>query len=252
MPEVKKRLKLKLVIPQFILLMLFRVDVQGQDSLEKLKNRARSFEPIIVAAATRYGVDANLLWTIAYLESRFDPKAVSYKDGRPCAFGLMQFVPETAQQYGLTNPHNPRDAVDAGARYVRDLLKRFDGRGDLVLAAYNAGAGTVEAYRDGRSLVLQNGKVINPKGIRTGGIPPYAETRAYVARGTLIYQNIARKNLTSVSVRSKLTARGIDDQDDYIETSIYTSAFDLSDQPIGLSKGFEKKESARTLSLYAN
>jgi len=118
-------LKLKLVIIPFILLMLFRVDVQGQDSLEKLKNRARSFEPIIVAAANRYGVDANLLWTIAYLESRFDPRAVSYKDGRPCAFGLMQFEPATAQQYGLTNPHNPREAVDAAARHVRDLLKRF-------------------------------------------------------------------------------------------------------------------------------
>ncbi len=233
--------------------MLFRVDVQGQDSLEKLKNRARSFEPIIVAAANRYGVDANLLWTIAYLESRFDPRAVSYKDGRPCAFGLMQFEPATAQQYGLTNPHNPREAVDAAARHVRDLLKRFHGRGDLVLAAYNAGAGTVEAYRVGRRLVLQNGKVINPKAIRTGGIPPYAETRAYVARGTLIYKNIARKNLTSISVRSSFPPLGINAQADYIETSIYSSTFDSSAyQPIGPSKGFEKKEGARTLSLYAN
>src|SRR5688572_32956118 len=130
-------------------MMLFASDVLGQDSFEEVRKRARQFEPMILAAASRYHVDPHLLWIIAYLESRFNPQAISYKDGRPCAFGLMQFVPSTAKQYGLTNPHNSREAVDAAARYVRDLLKRFDGRGDLVLAAYNAGEGTVEAFRDG-------------------------------------------------------------------------------------------------------
>ena len=73
----------------------------------------------------------------------------------------MQFMPETAARYALTNPHDPQTAIDAGARYFRDLLRKFDGRVDLALAAYNAGEGTVEAFRTGRSLRLANGKVIN-------------------------------------------------------------------------------------------
>jgi soluble lytic murein transglycosylase-like protein len=56
----------------------------------------------------------------------------------------MQFVASTAQQYGLKDPHNSREAIDAAARYVRDLSKRFSGHAGLVLAAYNAGEGTVK------------------------------------------------------------------------------------------------------------
>lgn len=245
-------MKLKLVITLFILLMLFRVDVQGQDSLEKLRNRARSFEPIITAAATRYGVDANLLWTIAYLESRFDPKAVSYKDGRPCAFGLMQFVPATAQQYGLTNPHNPREAVDAAARYVRDLLKRFDGRGDLVLAAYNAGEGTVEAYRDGKRLVLKAGKVVNPSAIRTGGIPPYAETQFYVARGRLVYENISRHESPTVAPKSSGFRPALDSKHSRVEDSIYVSNGGSPAHTIATRNKRSKSNEDSRLSFYAN
>jgi hypothetical protein len=133
-----------------------------------------------------------LLWTIAYLESRFRKDAISYKDGKPCAYGMMQFIPPTALRYGLTNPHDPLQAIDAAARYVRDLQRRFGPRGDLILAAYNAGEGTVEAFRSGKTLVLPNNKVINPRGFRTDGIPPYKETRNYVSRGEIIYRNIAR------------------------------------------------------------
>jgi len=92
----------------------------------------------------------------------------------------MQFMPDTARRYGLQNPHDPRAAIDAGARYLRDLLFRFNGRLDLALAAYNAGEGTVESYLTGRPLRLTGGKIINPRGLVTGGLPPYAETRTYV------------------------------------------------------------------------
>jgi len=235
-------LKPNFVIAAFLLLVL-GTDVQAQNSFEKLRARARSIEPFIVAAATRYGVDAHLLWTIAYLESRFQPKAISYKDGRPCAFGLMQFVPATARQYGLRNPYNPREAIDAAARYIRDLLKRFDGRGDLVLAAYNAGEGTVEAYREGRKLVLPNGKVINPNAIRTGGIPPYAETQAYVARGTFVYQNIIHQLPSNPRIDSHGGQSG---------TSIYISNLGSSIRPIHQRKESEKKEVTQPPSLYAN
>src|SRR6185369_340541 len=129
-------MKNRLVIAQFILIGLLGSNLHGQEHLEKLRERARQYEPIILAAANRYNVDPHLLWTIAFLESRFKAQATSYKEGRPCAVGLMQFIPSTAQQYGFKNPYDPREAVDAAAHYVKDLLKRFDGRVDLVLAAY--------------------------------------------------------------------------------------------------------------------
>src|SRR5687768_4012472 len=126
------------IVGQLALVVVFVMQVQGQEIIDRARVRARSIEPIINAAAARYGVDPHLLWTIGYLESRFRSNAISYKDGVPCAFGLMQFVPSTGKRYGLRNPHDPGEAIDAAARYVRDLIVRFDGRLELVLAAYNA------------------------------------------------------------------------------------------------------------------
>ena len=89
-------------------------------------------------------------------------------------------MPETAAKYGLTNPHDPRAAIDAAARYLRDLLRRFDGRLDLAIAAYNAGEGTVDAFQKGRILRMENRRVVNEAKMITGGIPPYRETQNYV------------------------------------------------------------------------
>lgn len=179
------------------------------------RTRAKVYEPLIASTAERHNVDPNLLWTIAYLESRFRPNAVSYKNGKPCAYGLMQFTGATALRYGVTNPHDPGESLDAAARYVRDLQTRFGPHVDLILAAYNAGEGTVEAFREGRSLVLPNNKIINPRGQRTGGIPPYTETRQYVARGEIIYQELTR----SVAPRAASTVNNntlnIDRQDSF-------------------------------------
>lgn len=199
-------------------------------AVNTLRARASLYEPLIASAAQRHRVDPSLLWTIAYLESRFRQEAISYKDGKPCAYGMMQFTAPTASRYGLKNPHDVREAIDAAARYVRDLQKRFGARGDLILAAYNAGEGTVGAFRDGRRLVLPNNKIINPGGIRTGGIPPYVETRDYVARGKIVYQNISREGLfsapesTSVEGLSKQDAESKTALEDVAgEGSIYSS-----------------------------
>ena len=161
--------------------------------------RAKLYEPLIISAALRYQVDPHLLWTIAYLESRFKKEVVSYKNGKPCAYGLMQFTLTTALRYGLANPRDPQQSIDAAARYVRDLQMRFGPRGDLILAAYNAGEGTVEAFRNGKTLISQN-KVINPHGIRTDGIPPYRETRNYVALGSRVYSNISRSAFPAANI----------------------------------------------------
>lgn len=149
-----------------------------------LLTRAAFFEREILQAAEKEAVDPNLLWTIAYNETRFRPWLTSPKNAR----GMMQFIPPTADRFGLTNPYEPSAAIRAAAKYVKVLSNLFGGRADSVLAAYNAGEGAVMAYRDGRA-IRAGGKTINTAGQKTlGGVPPYAETIGYVARGLKIYR----------------------------------------------------------------
>jgi transglycosylase-like protein with SLT domain/D-alanyl-D-alanine carboxypeptidase-like protein/putative Flp pilus-assembly TadE/G-like protein len=114
------------------------------------------FHDAIVRAAQRWNVGAALLSAQIYAESNFNPFAQSPAGAQ----GIAQFMPGTAQSMGLEDPFDPEQAIDAQAHLMRDLLRRF-GSVPLALAAYNAGAGAVEQY---------------------GGIPPFAETRAYVAK----------------------------------------------------------------------
>ncbi len=114
------------------------------------------FHDAIVRASQRWNVGAALLSAQIYAESNFNPFAQSPAGAQ----GIAQFMPGTAQSMGLENPFDPEQAIDAQAHLMRDLLRRF-GSVPLALAAYNAGAGAVEQY---------------------GGIPPFAETRAYVAK----------------------------------------------------------------------
>src|SRR6266849_10130923 len=155
-----------------------------------LPERERQLEPLIIESAQRYGIDPRILRTVCFIESRFRTSAVSPKGAR----GLMQFMPETARRYGLQNPHDPKAAIDAAAHYLRDLLKRFGGRVDLALAAYNAGEGTVESFQTGRPLVLASGKIINRQRLITGGVPPYPETQQYVRSAIAILSSTRLTN----------------------------------------------------------
>jgi hypothetical protein len=115
-----------------------------------------AYQGPIARAASRWNVSATLLAAQLYAESGFNPFAVSPAGAR----GIAQFMPGTARTYGLRNPFDPAAAIQAQARLMRDLLRRF-GTVPLALAAYNAGPGAVAPC---------------------GCIPPYPETRAYVAR----------------------------------------------------------------------
>ena len=163
-----------------------RVASLPRSAASQLDQRARSFEPYILQAARRYGVDPRALWAIAFLETQFRPELVSPKGAR----GMMQFMPGTAARFGLFNPHDPVAAIEAAARYVRFLSTRYGHNPALVLAAYNAGEGAVDAYLQGITIRLRDGKVINPTGRRTGGVPPYVETMSYVLRGLSVMRQV--------------------------------------------------------------
>lgn len=115
------------------------------------------FEKVIRAAAQRYGIDADLIHCVIAVESNFNPKAVSPKK----ASGLMQLLPQTAALYGVKNIFDPEENVNAGTRYLKQLLEKYHDL-TLALAAYNAGPERVDQY--GRR------------------VPPYLETMKYVQR----------------------------------------------------------------------
>ena len=108
-------------------------------------------------AAKARKVDDAFLRAIAHAESGFDREAVSPKGAQ----GLMQLMPDVQGDYGVTDPFDAAQSIDAAARHLRGLLARYKGNYVLAAAAYNAGIGTVTKY---------------------GGVPPYAETIAYVAK----------------------------------------------------------------------
>jgi cell wall-associated NlpC family hydrolase len=115
------------------------------------------YDSLIQQAARDQGVDPALLKGLVQAESGFNPNSVSSVGAQ----GLTQLMPSTASGLGVTNPFDPLQSLEGGARFLAGALKRFGGDEQLALAAYNAGPGAVEKY---------------------GGIPPYAETQAYVPR----------------------------------------------------------------------
>jgi soluble lytic murein transglycosylase-like protein len=148
------------------------------------KPRAVELAPAVDAAARRHNIDPLLLHAIAHVESRHDPKARS----RAGALGVMQVMPGTAQRFGVVDRaalHDVPTNLEVSAAYLKTLQDRFGNNLPLVLAAYNAGEGAVE--RHGRQ------------------VPPYAETRRYVADVMATYE---RLGATARQVRSRAAPRG--------------------------------------------
>jgi len=119
---------------------------------------------LVSNASARNGVPPALVNGIVMSESAGNPSAISNAGAQ----GLMQLMPGTSESCGISNPFDPEQNMDCGTRYLHALLARYDNNVELAVAAYNAGPGAVDEYR---------------------GVPPYAETRAYVARVLTAYRN---------------------------------------------------------------
>ena len=145
----------------------------------------KDLDMIIFRAGKREGVDPRFIHAVIWQESRYVTDARSHAGAQ----GLMQLMPDTAKRFGCVHPEDPADNIKAGTKYLGWLLKRFDGNVELALAGYNAGEGAVSSFMTGKPLVLRSGKTVNPRGVVTGGIPPYAETRRYVRSVLTIVNN---------------------------------------------------------------
>ena len=139
---------------------------QSPQGASSLSSASSPYDALIEQAAQRNGVDPAILHGLIQQESGFDPSSTSGTG----AAGLCQLMPSTAASLGVTNPLDPAQSIDAGARYLKSQLDAFGGNPSLALAAYNAGPGAVQRY---------------------GGVPPYAETQDYVQK-VLGYANAYR------------------------------------------------------------
>ncbi|MGA8311372.1 MAG: lytic transglycosylase domain-containing protein [Terriglobales bacterium] len=129
--------------------------------------KPQTLNEVINTISDRHHLDPDFISSVIHAESGFNPRAVSPKGAQ----GLMQLMPQTASKLGVSNAFDPRANVEGGTRYLSELLERYNFDVIKALAAYNAGPHRVEQYR---------------------GVPPYYETRAYVAR---IVRDYNRKKL---------------------------------------------------------
>ncbi len=133
---------------------------------EPPRTKTERFERIISSKSGKYGLEPEIIKAVITAESNWNPKAVSRKG----AIGLMQLMPSTAKEMKISDPYNPEENIEAGTRYLRHLLDRFDEDLDLALAAYNAGPGNVE---------------------KAGGIPAFIETRMFVKSVKSFYKDFS-------------------------------------------------------------
>ena len=124
--------------------------------------RVGRYRDLVEQVADKYDLNPDLMHAIISVESGYNPKAVSNRGAR----GLMQLMPATGKRFGGRQLSDPKQNLEAGARYLAYLLDKFDNRLTLAIAAYNAGEGAVQRY---------------------GTVPPYKETRNYVAKVMATY-----------------------------------------------------------------
>jgi soluble lytic murein transglycosylase-like protein len=161
-----KRYRLVLAIPP-------SSAAESAASVEKWLEKSVEYDGMIERAAHSATVQADLVRAVIVVESAFNPRAVSSKG----ALGLMQLQPATARRFGVSNAFDPEQNIAAGARYLSELIARYDNSIELALAAYNAGEEAVERY--GRH------------------IPPFGETKRYVPNVIRVYEALRAQGRTS-------------------------------------------------------
>ena len=178
-----------------------RVGSDGREGRSQLSivrtNKSKEqmlLQQAIYEESAKYKIDPNLVLALVWQESGFKLNAVSPKNAR----GPLQLMPQTAARFGVRNPHDVKESVRGGVKYLVELLDRFGGNVSLALAAYNAGELSVEAYLYGKTVIVE-GKVINRRGMRTDGIPPYAETINYVLRVAERYRLLRVESIRELS-----------------------------------------------------
>lgn len=139
------------------------IEERQEQTVESIIAAKPGYNKYIKKAALKYNIEPELIRAVIKTESNGDHMAVSGKG----AVGLMQLMPATADDMNVGNPYSPEENIDGGTKYLRYLLKKFNGNLTLALAAYNAGPKTVEKY---------------------GKIPPISETKQYIKKIYSIYQ----------------------------------------------------------------
>jgi soluble lytic murein transglycosylase-like protein len=152
-------------------------------------------EKVIREAADRHRMDPALVRAVIETESNWNIGAISRKG----ALGLMQLIPTTAQRFGVSNAFNPQQNVEAGVRYLKSLLERYNGNLDLALAAYNAGEGAVD---------------------RAHGIPAIRETRNYVQKVQDAYFRPGSGRVEGMWINSRAIHKNVDEAGRVIFTNV--------------------------------
>jgi soluble lytic murein transglycosylase-like protein len=148
-----------LIIVFFLALFPFPSQSQTAENLKK------QYDGMIKSIARKHNIEPNLVHSIISEESNYNRLAISPKG----AVGIMQLMPETAKEYGVKDLLDPRENIEGGVKYLKDLFSLFSGKKDLILAAYNAGQEAIKKF---------------------GGIPPYQETRNYISRVMTSYKKL--------------------------------------------------------------
>jgi len=132
-------------------------------------SRKNAYDDIIREASLHHGMQFELIKALIHAESNFNPNAVSQSG----AIGLMQIMPDNLSAFGIRDPFDPRENVMGGTRYLKSLMEKYNRNLSLTLAAYNAGPGVVDRYKD---------------------IPPYPETETYVEKVLSYYSQYRNQN----------------------------------------------------------